>query len=526
MNGQYSAYTEGEDIYPLPNKGVVSIGSDFQGLLTKIQIFDESGFLREVQNLPPERLGNFGDFVLSDQELYVIPSFWVDYDVIADMGFNLLNVSNNSVSLTYNSPFQYSNLIAEKSIGLGSVNQHLAISEGDSLHLISSSGTLVNSIALPEPYEYTETVDLAGHNSSYEYSLICRPSFSTQQSTIFYLNADAEIINSETVNGKSLASWSESGVPMLFFDKGYMELEASSLTPYPSSLGVVEAAYDAVDVAVLRNAENQYFSFTPSEGFVAISAPGKLDFKRIYKRPEGWYTFVAGILSFSPDSLGEPPTNPLNISVQADSAIARVRFSGPMNIPTTTYSVNYTLELTNTSSESVTSVEIETLGPSGSYDPFNHASFAKVDSFGSIAPAESVSLSAAHSYSLAGNLPEARAGLYACIISVNSSHFLGGEPSCSSGVTSRVSDNKELPDGGGPLVAVYPNPISYSFRLETTQVVRSIQLFNAIGQVVQHFEGSPSQRYQLGDNVAPGLYTLQVQFVNGESRSTEVLINR
>ena len=65
--GQYSVQTGGSGLFSLPDKGVVSVSSR-DGYLDKVILYDEFGAPNEIQTLASERVGNFGDFMLSGQD--------------------------------------------------------------------------------------------------------------------------------------------------------------------------------------------------------------------------------------------------------------------------------------------------------------------------------------------------------------------------------------------------------------------------------------------------------------------------
>ena len=522
--GQYSVSSGWGPIFPLPSDGVVSVVSNV-GTLSKVESFDAAGSRGEVASLPSGLTGDYGDYALLGQELYFIPTFWVDYDVVADAGLNLLKFGSDSVSLVYDGSFQYANLVAEKTIGVGSTSGNVIVTEGDSIHIVSTSGMLINSVALPAVYGEIEAVDLSGSIISAEYVLIGKRTF-FQNSDILYLDTLGQVINTESFISNPLKTWSMAGEAISFFEEGYMVIGSGNLIPYPASLDTIVAAYDAFDVAVVRNDEGQYFSFTPDDGFVALGNPKDINLSFIIKRTEGWYTQVSSILTFNPDSLDVPPVNPLEFTFIADSAVLRVEVGNSPDFPRTHYSVSYTLNLKNISDEDVSSASVEVLGVPGSYDPFDPLSATSFVSVGSISAGETVSTSGVHTYSLPGEFPTARAGLQACISRVSDVPILGGEPVCRQAITDQVSNTKNYGVFQGSTFKVFPNPIKRHFTLETDKQIQAVHLFNSTGQLVQEFEGEVSQTYQVQTSTTAGFYMLQITYTTGEIEKTKVLVGQ
>jgi hypothetical protein len=523
---QYSVFAGSGPIFPHPNDGVVSVASSV-GYISKVETFNSIGSSGTISTFPTGLTGDFGDYVLVGQELYFIPTFWVDFDVVADAGTKLLKLESNNVSLLYDGPFSYENLVAEKSLGIGATTGNFIISEGDSIRLITEQGTLVRSASLPAEYDYTEAIDMRGMSLSAEFTVICSERFSNQNTTILSFDTLGQVVNSESLSANLLKTWTRNGQSFLFFEEGYMALGAGVLMPYPANLGVIELAYDAFEVAVVRNDEGQYYSFNADDGFVALGNQiGENSYSNIIKRPEGWYSLVAGILTFNPLRLDAPPVNPLEFTFTADSAVVRIDRPGSPDFTRTFYTVYYTIALTNTSDQEVTSASVEVLGVRGSYDPFDRLSAASFVSVGSIPAGGTVSTSGVHTYSLPGELPAPRAGLQACITGVSNIPIFGGEPTCKQAVTAQVSsiNNAVAVDAG--LIEVYPNPIDHQFKLETEKEIRTVQLFNTTGQLIQEFKGGLAQVYQLNEGTPSGFYTLQVYYKTGEIESVKVLIEK
>jgi len=143
-----------------------------------------------------------------------------------------------------------------------------------------------------------------------------------------------------------------------------------------------------------------------------------------------------------------------------------VTYSGPINIPSTRFTVSYTLQITNVSSDTSSAAAFGVRGPTGSFDPFGLAGTTISQTVGEIPPGEMTSVNGVFPYSLSGNIPESRAALTFCLLSVIDAAFLGGEARCSTGNTGNVSNSIETTFRNEASFQVYPNPIEKCFRLQ------------------------------------------------------------
>jgi len=524
--GQYRIYDGGRVLAPMPNGGVVVLSTD-DGYLSSAVSYDATGLVSRIPYNFSNRVGDFGTYSFDGNQLIYLPGVWQDYDVPEDVGIHGLSVSVDSISRDFfRSPQSPGSFVGSRTIGLSKDGQSQVVTAEDSVTVFSSSGQIASAFELSQVFDRSYTVDLDGVAVAGDLALVGFQYGQGGTSTIQRYSEGGQLLKSDVFRQGYLGSWTDDGRAFVFLDTGYVELGIDTLAIYPSSIGAVHQAYDAQEVAVVRNDLGQYYSFDPDFGFVSVNSSESAAMDYVLKRTEGWYTLDQGILSFNPDSLEVPLTNPLVISLSADSASIYVDSVSSPFFPSTEYKVFYTVQLENTTDTFIPSSMVRILGASGSYNPMDPSSFATQVILEDIGPRETVSLSSEHAYSLSGVMRELRGAVEACIISVNGQRFVGGETSCVYSVTIEPVSSIETVTYDESHVQVYPNPINKQFMLVVTEEISTIDLVNSTGQVVQQFKGSLSQTYQLGDHVSSGLYTLQVSFANGQIGGEKVLISQ
>lgn len=77
-----------------------------------------------------------------------------------------------------------------------------------------------------------------------------------------------------------------------------------------------------------------------------------------------------------------------------------------------------------------------------------------------------------------------------------------------------------------PAINIYPNPTSYQLNIDLgAERATAIQLFNVLGEEVQHFENVSGLVEIPKRNLAQGMYTVVVHFENGTRSSHKVIFN-
>ncbi|MFK8056466.1 MAG: T9SS type A sorting domain-containing protein [Saprospiraceae bacterium] len=523
LSGQYRMYTGSNRLAPLPDSGVVVLTTQDYSLL-EASTYDATGFVESLPVGHLSRLGYDWGYAFNGDRLFY--SSALSYSDVGneELGINGFSIGRDTISMDYllQRPYMI-NYYGGTSVGIDKGGESLVVAEYDSVYAISPAGQLEIKFELNNFYERAQVVDVDGVNISASYVIAgmnneYNPT-GIARVELLYHDQNGALLNSYMYQDSLLADWSGAGQAFIFMRKGYVQVGIDTLMSYPIGLGAIEKAYDAEDVAVVSDGNGNYFSFEPATGFVPINRSEYISVDYIVKRSEGWYSLSAGYLTFNPDSLGIPYMNPLALSISVDSASTYVTYEdwGPQ-IPIVNYSVHYAMEISNTADTMVSDAWVKLLRSPGDFDGLTVST-------GQINAGEQVTLPGVFRYRVIGETPPRIAHIYACLIRINAQTFVGGQPPCANANSINVSGSKEL--GGGQLrTLVYPNPISHEFKIETSIPIRSIRMFDLIGQLVQEFEGNLSGAYQLSGHVSPGLYTLQVYYVNGEKESVKVLVSQ
>lgn len=514
MFGQYTVFDGGRLLAPLPSGNVV-VFNHTGGFLARAVIYDSTGYAGEIPINFSEQVGDEGTYAFDGDRLVYQTGNYLDYDIWLDLGIFGIAVSEDSISLDYfrEQPGLFPNEFL-RSVALSSSSESQLVSDKDSVFIFSRDGQLTSSFGLSGSFYRSSVISNFDPLASDEIVLI-GVGYTTPRGTMVQrYDTSGSLLKSDFIQDEYLAHWTNINGAFVFFENGFLELGIDTLTPYPAAIGEVSRAYNAVELAVVLNEEGKYFSFDSASGFVFVSQSQEAELENIVKRPGGWYSLVSRNLSYSPDSIAFPLTNPLRIRVTADSAKTRLEYAGPNNIPVTTYVVSYTLELTNTSNENIDEAKVQLLGPGGSYDPMNPGSFATIATASQIPAGGSFATSGGFSYQLVG-LPSQGAAIEACILTFDGNSFIGGQPRCSYGSTNQVSNLKEPSFDASERIEVYPNPVHRIFSILATTQVETVQIINLQGQIVQELDGKGQTSYHISPDVAAGFYTFRISFLNG-----------
>ncbi len=88
-----------------------------------------------------------------------------------------------------------------------------------------------------------------------------------------------------------------------------------------------------------------------------------------------------------------------------------------------------------------------------------------------------------------------------------------------------ISNSTAVKESSDVKLSVYPNPATEFFKVSETAGLKSIELFNIIGNKVRSFEAAPQKQYYIGD-LTEGIYLVRLESAGGKVIKTIRLSKR
>jgi hypothetical protein len=100
-----------------------------------------------------------------------------------------------------------------------------------------------------------------------------------------------------------------------------------------------------------------------------------------------------------------------------------------------------------------------------------------------------------------------------------------GNPLASIGGDILISTSTAVKEATDNKMTVYPNPTTEFFKVSEIQGLKSIELFNIVGNKVRSFDAAPQRQYYVGD-LTDGIYLVRLESFNGKVIKTIRLSKR